>query len=155
MMWIHMILYLFIIKDQCECVHKSFCRFKYINRFEYFKILKSDLFFQINKHRRHIFYLQFRMNVFQIYFLIFYDDLSFCKAYIIIDFTCTFFVCTQLMSQVHSRCMLMIMHLIFEALRLVFLSFRLLLIIHHIVFKKIKFCSCTSYLEYVKTAGRL
>ena len=52
----------------------------------------------INKHLRHVFYLQFTINVFQLFFLIsvneviFYDDLlNFCKTYMAIHFRCTFF----------------------------------------------------------------
>ena len=63
----------------------------------------------INKQIRHIFYFQISINFFLRYFLIsrneviFYDDLNnFCKTYVIIYFSCTFFVCTLLMSQMHA-----------------------------------------------------
>ena len=63
----------------------------------------------INKQIRHIFYFQISINLFLRYFLIsgneviFYDDLcNFCKTCVIIYFSCTFFVCTLLMSQMHA-----------------------------------------------------
>ena len=46
-------------------IHKSIFRFKYINRFEYFK------------HFKHVFYLQFTIKVFQIYFLISANEVIF------------------------------------------------------------------------------
>ena len=86
-------------------------------------LIKYSLKLLINKHIRHVLYLQFTMNVFQIYFLnavnkvIFYNDLKiFRKTYITNLFQLHVFSCTLLMSQVHSRCTFTRVHLIFEAL---------------------------------------
>ena len=54
--------------------NKSIYRFKSINRFEYFKL-------HINKDARHVFYLQFTINVFQVYFLISVNEVTLTMIY--------------------------------------------------------------------------
>ena len=55
--------------------------------------------FQINKHAKHVFYLQFKINVFQLYLLISVNEVIFYEVYIEKKnihhyFRCMFFLCT-------------------------------------------------------------
>ena len=67
----------------------------------------------INKHIKHVFYLQFTMNVFQIYFL----NVTMKKFFTLLSILgAHFFLYLIDVLEVHGRCTLTSMYLIFEAL---------------------------------------